>query len=301
GCSLNLMMRKMPERTFDVGIAEQHAVTFAAGLAASGLIPFCNIYSSFMQRAYDQVIHDVALQKLPVVFCLDRAGIVGEDGATHHGAFDLAYFRPVPNLTIASPLNERALRNLMFTAQSGQYGAFVIRYPRGRGVTPRWKTPLELLPPGQGQTLREGRRVAFVSLGHIGNTAIAATRDYLREIGAYWDDATQGPGLFDMIYLKPLDTALLAHIFAHYDRIYTLEDGVIDGGLGSAVCEYAAAVRATGDGSQATGDAKAPATPEIRRLGMPSDRFVQHGPVEALQHQCGYAKEDLLEILRREL
>ncbi len=286
GCSLNLMMKKMPERTFDVGIAEQHAVTFAAGLAADGMIPFCNIYSSFMQRAYDQVIHDVALQKLPVVFCLDRAGIVGEDGATHHGAFDLAYFRPIPNLTIASPLNERALRNLMFTAQSGQYGAFVIRYPRGRGVTPRWKTPLELLPPGQGQTLREGRRIAFVSLGHIGNTAIAATRGYLREIGADWDDATQGPGLFDMIYLKPLDTALLAHIFAHYDLVYTLEDGVIDGGLGSAVCEYAA-------------ETKAPV--EIRRLGMPADRFVLHGPVEALHHQCGYAKEDLLDILRREM
>ncbi len=325
GCSLNLMMKKMPERTFDVGIAEQHAVTFAAGLAADGMIPFCNIYSSFMQRAYDQVIHDVALQKLPVVFCLDRAGIVGEDGATHHGAFDLAYFRPIPNLTIASPLNERALRNLMFSAQSGQYGAFVIRYPRGRGVTPRWKTPLELLQPGQGQTLREGRRIAFVSLGHIGNTAIAATRDYLREIGADWDDATQGPGLFDMIYLKPLDTALLAHIFAHYDLVYTLEDGVIDGGLGSAVCEYAAAMRAPGDGSQATDDVKtsddfhatasaqSPATPhatpavkttavpEIHRLGMPSDRFVLHGPVEALHHQCGYAKEDLLEILRREM
>lgn len=284
GCSLNLMMKKMPERTFDVGIAEQHAVTFSAGLAAAGLIPFCNIYSSFMQRAYDQIIHDVALQQLPVVFCLDRAGIVGEDGATHHGAFDLACLRPIPNLTIASPLNERELRNLMFTAQSGQYGTFVIRYPRGRGVTPRWKTPLELLPPGQGQTLREGHRIAFVSLGHIGNTAIAATREYLREKGADWTDATQGPGLFNMIYLKPLDTALLNHIFAHYDFIYTLEDGVADGGLGSAVCEYATAT-------------KTPA--EIHRLGMPADRFVPHGPVEALQHQCGYAKEDLLNIIQK--
>ena len=284
GCSLNLMMKKMPERTFDVGIAEQHAVTFSAGLAAAGLIPFCNIYSSFMQRAYDQIIHDVALQQLPVVFCLDRAGIVGEDGATHHGAFDLACLRPIPNLTIASPLNERELRNLMFTAQSGQYGTFVIRYPRGRGVTPRWKTPLELLPPGQGQTLREGHRIAFVSLGHIGNTAIAATREYLREKGADWTDATQGPGLFNMIYLKPLDTALLNHIFAHYDLIYTLEDGVADGGLGSAVCEYATAT-------------KTPA--EIHRLGMPADRFVPHGPVEALQHQCGYAKEDLLNIIQK--
>ena len=286
GCSLNLMMKKMPERTFDVGIAEQHAVTFSAGLAAAGLIPFCNIYSSFMQRAYDQVIHDVALQQLPVVFCLDRAGIVGEDGATHHGAFDLACLRPIPNLTIASPLNERELRNLMFTAQSGQYGTFVIRYPRGRGVTPRWKTPLELLPPGQGQTLREGRRIAFVCLGHIGNTAIAATREYLRETGADWTDATQGPGLFNMIYLKPLDTALLNHIFAHYDKIYTLEDGVTDGGLGSAVCEYAAETK-----TQA----------EIHRLGMPADRFVLHGPVEALQHQCGYARQDLVAILRQHL
>ena len=284
GCSLNLMMKKMPERTFDVGIAEQHAVTFSAGLAAAGLIPFCNIYSSFMQRASDQIIHDVALQQLPVVFCLDRAGIVGEDGATHHGAFDLACLRPIPNLTIASPLNERELRNLMFTAQSGQYGTFVIRYPRGRGVTPRWKTPLELLPPGQGQTLREGHRIAFVSLGHIGNTAIAATREYLREKGADWTDATQGPGLFNMIYLKPLDTALLNHIFEHYDLIYTLEDGVADGGLGSAVCEYATAT-------------KTPA--EIHRLGMPADRFVPHGPVEALQHQCGYAKEDLLNIIQK--
>ncbi|MDE6440809.1 MAG: 1-deoxy-D-xylulose-5-phosphate synthase, partial [Bacteroidales bacterium] len=286
GCSLNLMMKKMPERTFDVGIAEQHAVTFSAGLAAAGMMPFCNIYSSFMQRAYDQVIHDVALQQLPVVFCLDRAGIVGEDGATHHGAFDLACFRPIPNLTIASPLNERELRNLMFTAQSGQYGTFVIRYPRGRGVTPRWKTPFELLPPGQGQTLREGRRIAFVSLGHIGNTAIAATRDYLHTTGADWTDATQGPGLFNMIYLKPLDTALLTHIFSHYDLIYTLEDGVTDGGLGSAVCEYAAE-----NGAKV----------EIHRLGMPADRFVLHGPVEDLQHQCGYARQDLVDILRKHL
>lgn len=284
GCSLNLMMKKMPERTFDVGIAEQHAVTFAAGLAAAGMIPFCNIYSSFMQRAYDQVIHDVALQKLPVVFCLDRAGIVGEDGATHHGAFDLACFRPIPNLTIASPMNERELRNLMFTAQTGRYGAFVIRYPRGRGVTPRWKTSLEEMPPGKGHTLREGRRTAFVCLGHAGNNALAAARDYLNGIGADWEDATQGPGIFNMVYLKPLDTDLLTHILAHYETVYTLEDGVTEGGLGSAVCEYAAETGATA---------------EIRRLGMPADRFVAHGTVEELQHQCGYARQDLLTLMRQ--
>ena len=282
GCSLNMMMKKMPERTFDVGIAEGHAVTFSAGLAAGGLIPFCNIYSSFMQRAYDQVIHDVALQKLPVVFCLDRAGIVGEDGATHHGAFDLAYFRPIPNLVIASPLNEQELRNLMFTAQSGTHGAFVIRYPRGRGVTPRWKTPLQELLPGKGTTLREGKKVAFVSLGHIGNTAIAATRDFLRARGADWTDESQGPGLFNMIYLKPLDRDLLSHVLSRYEVVYTLEDGVVEGGLGSAVCEYAAEI-------------KAPA--QIKRLGMPSCQFVLHGPVEALQHRCGYAQEDLRALL----
>jgi 1-deoxy-D-xylulose-5-phosphate synthase len=222
GCSLNFMMAKMPERVFDVGIAEQHAVTFSAGLAAGGMIPFCNIYSSFMQRAYDQVIHDVALQKLPVVFCLDRGGLVGDDGATHHGAYDLAYFRAIPNMTISAPMNEEELRNLMFTAQQFKEGPFVIRYPRGRGVMPEWKTPFRLLEPGKGRMISDGNGLAVLSIGHVGN--------YVKEVR----EKLQAEGVhiahYDMRFLKPIDEALLHEVFKKFHHIITLEDGTIVGG-----------------------------------------------------------------------
>ncbi|MCM1532227.1 MAG: 1-deoxy-D-xylulose-5-phosphate synthase [Bacteroides sp.] len=276
GCSLSMMMKKMPERVFDVGIAEQHAVTFSAGLAAEGMVPFCNIYSSFAQRAYDQIIHDVALQKLPVVFCLDRAGLVGEDGATHHGAFDLAFLRPIPDLIVASPMNERELRNLMYTAQLPDNRLpFVIRYPRGRGVTPRWKTPLEIQPVGKGVCLQEGRDTAILSIGHIGNNALKAIEKAQKE------NPKLSVGLYNMIYLKPLDEALLHKVFKLYSRIITLEDGVINGGLASAVCEFAARNRYT---------------QEIIPLGLP-DRFVTHGSVEDLHKECGIDVDSIANIL----
>ncbi|MEG2336330.1 MAG: 1-deoxy-D-xylulose-5-phosphate synthase [Bacteroidales bacterium] len=262
GCSLHWMMDKMPERVFDVGIAEQHAVTFAAGLASQGMIPFCNIYSSFMQRAYDQIIHDVALQHLQVVLCLDRGGLVGEDGATHHGAFDLAYLNPIPNLIISAPMNEAELRSLMFTAQSSNKGPFVIRYPRGRGVIPRWKTPLEELPIGKGRNLQNGENTAILSIGHIGNSAtqaIAQAQTHNLSIGHY-----------DMRYLKPLDEELLHQAFKKYKNIITLEDGVIKGGLGSSICDFAI---------------KHHYTNQICTLGLP-DYFVSHGSMEELQREC---------------
>jgi 1-deoxy-D-xylulose-5-phosphate synthase len=264
GCSLNLMMAKMPARAFDVGIAEQHAVTFSAGMAASGLIPFCNIYSSFMQRAYDQVIHDVALQNLNVVFCLDRGGLVGEDGATHHGVFDLAYLRPIPNITICSPMNEEELRNMMYTAQLDGMGPFAIRYPRGRGVMPVWKTPFTALEVGKGRIIREGKDLAIISLGHTGNEALNAC---IQLEGKNIDAA-----LYDMRFLKPIDEELLHLIFSQFDKIITLEDASIIGGLGSAVNEFA----------NDNGYHKA----AIHRLGIP-DRFVEQGTVEELHHQCG--------------
>ena len=276
GCSLNMMMKKMPQRVFDVGIAEQHAVTFSAGLAAEGMVPFCNIYSSFMQRAYDQVIHDVALQHLPVVFCLDRAGLVGEDGATHHGAFDLAYFRPIPNLVISAPMNERELRNLMYTAQlPGRKAPFVIRYPRGRGVTPRWKTPLEAMEIGKGYCLCQGSGTAIVSIGHIGNNALKAF-DLIRGTGK-----EANFGLYNMVFLKPLDETLLHEIFQKYERIITLEDGVRQGGLGSAVCEFAAANHYT---------------KTLVCLGLP-DKFIAHGTVAELQKECGIDPEGIARCL----
>ena len=271
-----MMMKKMPERVFDVGIAEQHAVTFSAGLAAEGMIPFCNIYSSFMQRGFDQVIHDVALQKLPVVFCLDRAGLVGEDGATHHGVFDLAYFRPVPNLVISAPMNERELRNLMYTAQLPETGLpFVIRYPRGRGVTPRWKTPLEVQPVGKGIRVKEGKDAAIVSIGHIGNNGMKA-------IGLA-EDQRPGKrfGLYTRIYLNPLDEDLLNEIFEAYPLIVTLEDGVLNGGLYSAVCEFASRHRYPNP---------------IIPAGIP-DRFIQHGSIPQLQRLCGMDPESIAKVL----
>jgi len=275
GCSLNLMMEKMPDRVFDVGIAEQHAVTFSAGMAAQGLIPYCNIYSSFMQRAYDQVIHDVALQKLNVIFCLDRGGLVGEDGATHQGIFDLAYFRFIPNIIISAPLNEKELRDLMFTAQSENHGAFVIRYPRGRGVMPEWKTAFEKLIIGKGQILREGKEVAFVSIGHIGNNAIDAA-DLLEKEGIY-------PGIFNMRFLKPIDEDLLHHIFKNYKKIITIEDGVLTGGLGSALMEFSVENNYSNS---------------IKRLGVP-DSFIEHGSVNELQKECGFDVESIIETARK--
>ncbi len=264
GCSLNLMMAKMPSRTFDVGIAEQHAVTFSAGMAASGLIPFCNIYSSFMQRAYDQIIHDVALQNLHVVFCLDRGGLVGEDGATHHGVYDLAYLRAIPNITICSPLNEDELRNMMFTAQLEGMGPFAIRYPRGRGVMPKWKTPFAALQVGKGQMIRSGKDIAFITLGPIGNVALKACKQLVaKNIDA---------ALYDIRFLKPLDEELLHKIFTKFDKIITLEDGTIIGGLGSAVTEFA-----NDNGFH---------NASIFRLGIP-DRFIEQGTLEELHQECG--------------
>ena len=271
GCSLNLMMAKMPDRAFDVGIAEQHAVTFSAGMAANGLIPFCNIYSSFMQRAYDQVIHDVALQNLHVVFCLDRGGLVGEDGATHHGVYDLAYLRAIPNITICSPMNEEELRNMMYTAQLEGMGPFAIRYPRGRGVMPLWKTPFSALTVGKGRMIRDGKDLAIISIGHVGNTALEACT----QLAAKNIDVA----LFDIRFLKPIDEELLHEIFKRFDKVITLEDGSLIGGLGSAVTEFA--------NDKGYHDAS------IHRLGVP-DRFVEQGTPAELYHECGIDLEGIV-------
>lgn len=267
GCSLNIMMKEMPERCFDVGIAEQHAVTFSAGLAAKGFIPFCNIYSSFMQRAYDQIIHDVALQNLPVVLCLDRAGLVGADGATHHGAFDLAFLRCVPNIILAAPLNEEELRNMMYTAQLPDKGPFAIRYPRGNGYMAEWRTPFKELEIGRGQCLCEGGKVAVVSIGAIGNVALNAIRRF--------PEGTVS--LYDMRFLKPIDEELLEEVFQKHNRVITLEDGCITGGLGDAVIEYM-----TAHGHQAT----------VVRMGIP-DKFVEHGTTQQLRAECGFDEENI--------
>ena len=268
GCSLNMMMEKMPSRAFDVGIAEQHAVTFAAGLAAQGMLPFCNIYSSFMQRAYDQIIHDLALQRLPVVVCLDRAGLVGDDGPTHHGVFDLACLRPIPQLTIAAPMDEWELRNMMYTAQLPGQGTVVIRYPRGLSVHADWHNDFEPLEVGKGRCLREGKDVAILSIGHIGNSALAAA--------AQLETKGVSVAVYDMRYLKPIDTGLLDTIANQgFRRIVTVEDGVRKGGLGSAVLEYFA-----------ENGIMLPVTV----LGIP-DTFVTHGPVPQLQQDCGIDAE----------
>lgn len=271
GCSLNLMMNKIPERVYDVGIAEQHAVTFSAGLAASGMLPFCNIYSTFMQRSYDQLIHDVALQNLQVVFCLDRAGLVGEDGPTHHGAFDLAYLRAIPNITIAAPLNEEELRNMMYTAQLPGKGPFAIRYPRGRGVMPSWKTPFRELTVGQGRIIREGTDLAFITIGTIGNKTIEACND-LETKNIHCTHA-------DLRFLKPLDEELLHKVFSKHNKIITVEDGAVTGGMGSAVLEFMARY-----------DYQA----KVVRLGIP-DHFVEQGTVEELQHECFYDRTAMIE------
>jgi len=277
GCSLNLMMNKMPDRTFDVGIAEQHAVTFSAGMAASGFIPFCNIYSTFMQRAYDQIIHDVALQKLPVVFCLDRGGLVGEDGATHHGSYDLAYLRCIPNMTVASPMNEEELRNMMFTAQLPGMGPFAIRYPKGRGVMPRWKTPFAELEVGKGRMIRDGQEMAIITIGHVGNGAAEACKE-LEKTG-------HSVAHYDLRFLKPLDETLLHDIFKKFHKILTVEDGTIMGGMGSAILEFM-----SDHGYRA----------QIKRLGIP-DNFIEQGSVAELHHECGFDAGGILNAIREVL
>ncbi|MGC8864972.1 MAG: 1-deoxy-D-xylulose-5-phosphate synthase [Bacteroidales bacterium] len=278
GCSLNMMMKVMPERAFDVGIAEQHAVTFSAGLAAAGMIPFCNIYSSFMQRAYDQVIHDVALQKLPVVFCLDRGGLVGEDGPTHHGVYDLAYFRAIPHIIISAPMNEQELRNLMYTAQQRNHGGpFSIRYPRGRGVMYEWNTPFEEIPIGKGRKLKDGTDLAILSIGHPGNFASSAIETLEKEGFSI--------AHYDMRFLKPIDEDLLHDAFRKFRKIITVEDGTLKGGLGSAVAEF-----------MVLHDYKA----EICMLGVP-DEYIPHGTPDELYRLCGYDAEGIARKAREML
>lgn len=264
GCSMNILMREMPRRAFDVGIAEGHAVTFSGGMAKDGLLPFCNIYSTFMQRAYDNVIHDVAIQNLNVVFCLDRAGLVGEDGATHHGMFDMAYLRPIPNLTIAAPYDEHELRRLMFTAQLPDKGPFAIRYPRGRGYLTDWCCPLEEVEVGKGRKLKGGTDLAVITIGTIGHEAAAAIARA---------EAEKGCSLahYDLRFLKPLDEAMLHEVGAHFQHVLTIEDGVLMGGMGSAVLEFMA-----DNGYK----------PNVKRLGI-ADAFVQHGSVKELRALCG--------------
>lgn len=274
GCSLNIMMKAMPDRAFDVGIAEQHAVTFSAGMAAQGLIPYCNIYSSFMQRAYDQVIHDVALQKLPVIFCLDRGGLVGADGSTHHGAYDLAFFRCVPNMIVSAPINEEDLRNLMYTAQAENHGPFSIRYPRGNGTMVEWKTPFKKIKIGTGKRLKNGEQIAVLSIGSIGNEAIKAIKILEKE------------GLsvahYDMRFVKPIDELLLHEVFAKFNKVITLEDGCIMGGMGSAVLEFMA------DNNY---------TATVKRLGVP-DEFIEHGTQEELYNECFYNADALVKTVK---
>jgi 1-deoxy-D-xylulose-5-phosphate synthase len=262
GSSLKFMMDEIPERAFDVGIAEQHAVTLAAGMATQGLIPFCNVYSTFLQRAYDQVIHDVALQNLPVIFCLDRAGLVGQDGATHHGVFDLAYLRCIPNLIIFAPLDEVALRNIMYTAQLGLKHPIAIRYPRGRGILLNWKQPFEKIEIGKGRCIKEGTHIAVLSIGHIGSVGIEAVKEF---------DVSKRIALFDMQFVKPLDETLLHQIFEKFETIVTIEDGVITGGFGSAIAEFASQHNYTN---------------KLHIKGIP-DRFIEHGTVKELYEECG--------------
>jgi 1-deoxy-D-xylulose-5-phosphate synthase len=275
GSSLKFMMEQMPDRAFDVGICEQHAVTLSAGMATQGMKVFCNIYSSFMQRAYDQVVHDVAIQKLPVVFCLDRGGLVGEDGPTHHGAYDIAYFRCIPNMIISAPMNEQELRNLMYTAQLDSTTLpFVIRYPRGEGVMPEWRKPFEEIQIGKGRKLRDGKDIAILTIGHPGNFAAAAIRE-LRKDGIT-------PAHFDMRFAKPLDEELLHEALKGYSKIITVEDGTIVGGFGSAVTEFMAEHGYKND---------------LRMLGIP-DRVVEHGTLKDLHRECGYDEQGIANAVR---
>lgn len=279
GCSMNILMKAMPDRAFDVGIAEGHAVTFSGGMAKEGLIPFCNIYSSFMQRAYDNIIHDVALLKLNVVICLDRAGLVGEDGPTHHGMFDMVCLRTVPNLTIAAPYDEHELRRLMYTAQLPDKGPFVIRYPRGRGRLTDWKCPLEEIEIGKGRKLKEGKDLAVLSIGTIGNSAA----DAIAQVEAENPDISVAH--YDLRFVKPLDGQLLEEVAARFSRIITVEDGAVTGGVGSAVLEYMSEHNHT---------------PHVRRIGLP-DHFVEHGAVGILHHICGTDSEGIAKAIREEL
>ncbi len=274
GCSLNIMMEKMPDRAFDVGIAEQHAVTYAAGLASQGLIPFCNIYSSFMQRGYDQLIHDVVLQKLHVVFCLDRAGLVGEDGPTHHGAYDLAFLRLVPDIIISSPLNEIELRNLMYTSQIKDNGPFVIRYAKGRGVTVDWEKPFSELKIGKGQLIKEGKDIGILSIGSVGNYVIDAS-SVLEKEGISAEH-------YDMRFLKPIDEEILHNVFNKFKKIITVEDGTIVGGLGTAVTEFMSENNYTS---------------KIIKLGIP-DRFITQGTNIELHKECGYDVEGIIKTVK---
>ena len=275
GSSLKFMMEKMPDRAFDVGIAEQHAVTVSAGMATQGLKVFCNIYSSFMQRAYDQVVHDVAIQKLPVIFCLDRAGLVGDDGPTHHGCYDIAYFRCIPNMIISSPMNESELRNLMYTAQlESTTIPFVIRYPRGEGVMPEWKTEMKEIKIGTGRKLKEGKDIAMLSFGHPGNFAAAAIRE-LKNDGL-------NPGHYDLRFAKPLDEALLHEACQQYEKLITVEDGSIEGGIGSAILEFMAMHGYKND---------------VKILGIP-DRLVEHGTPKELHKECGYDAASIADVVR---
>ena len=275
GCSMNIMMREMPERVFDVGIAEGHAVTFSAGMAKDGLMPFCNIYSTFMQRAYDNVIHDVAIQKLNVVMCLDRAGLVGEDGATHHGMFDIAYMRIIPNLTVAVPMDEHELRKMMYTAQLPDMGPFVIRYPRGRGMISDWKCKLEAIPVGKGRLLKEGKDLAVISLGPIGYRAAKAIERVEQESGI-------SVAHYDLRFVKPLDTEMLEYIGKNFKKVITIEDGILAGGAGSAVMEFM---------SDHGYDTK------IIRMGL-EDHFVQHGSVDELYKICGLDEDSIYEKIK---
>jgi 1-deoxy-D-xylulose-5-phosphate synthase len=275
GSSLKFMMEKMPNRAFDVGICEQHAVTLSAGMATQGMKVFCNIYSSFMQRAFDQVVHDVAIQKLPVIFCLDRAGLVGEDGPTHHGAYDIPYFRCIPNMVISAPMNESELRNLMYTAQLDKTDhPFVIRYPRGEGVMPDWKKPMTEIEIGKGRKLRDGKDIAILSFGHPGNFAAAAIRDLKT------DGIT--PAHYDMRFAKPLDSVLLHEALVKYDKIITVEDGTVVGGFGGAVAEFMIEHGYKN---------------KLKILGIP-DRIVEHGTLKELHHECGYDAQAITDAVR---
>ena len=264
GSSMNIMMKEMPDRAFDVGIAEQHAVTFSAGLATQGMVPYCNVYSTFMQRAYDQIIHDVCIQNLHVVFCLDRAGLVGADGPTHHGAYDISYLRCIPNIVVAAPMNEAELRHMMYTAQLPREGAFAIRYPRGQGVMPEWKVPMQEIEVGKGRLVREGQEVAILSIGHIGNV-VTNSLVQLESEGIK-------PAHYDMRFVKPIDEELLHEVFTKYDKVITVEDGAIPGGFGSAVVEFMA-----DNGYSA----------KVKRLGIP-DQIIEHGTQMELYKECGY-------------
>ena len=272
---MNIMMKAMPDRAFDVGIAEQHAVTFSAGLATQGLVPFCNIYSTFMQRAFDQVVHDVCIQNLPVNFCLDRAGFAGADGPTHHGAYDIAYMRCIPNMIVAAPMNESELRNMMYTAQLPREGeAFTIRYPRGQGVMPEWRTEMQKVAIGTGRKVSDGENVAVLTIGHIGNYAIKAKEMLAEE--------QLNPAHYDMRFVKPLDEELLHDIFRNFKKVVTVEDGCLMGGFGSAVLEFMAE---NGYAAQVT------------RLGIP-DRIVEHGTQEQLHAECSFHPEGIADAVR---